>query len=373
MLRELLEKLEYKRDLTYLTSHWPTLFGAEVHAALKHHKLLKDAGVGKYLPCSMDGGQVCCKDVVANPLPKPKHPYFSICGRESSECEAREVPAAELAAEAFSYSGFAVLLQRLLGIVVELAEPCPPLPETYRLGRRSWGGAQREILLTYSGGREAFPFFLTGLQASGQPTLVLVPSLTPRMRVLLASHGTGATVEVRALSDLLVLDDGRLQLKSEYLLKDTRKHVEAPPVIDAYCAVVDCGHERLVDRAEYDRLAVSPDYALVVDLKTGLKARVRRRDERGVVESELPPAEAKVAAKLMSSWPRDICLGHELREIGNTRQALIRARKVIDPKGCKTYPWVLKVGEESEELARFEFKPPPKVKWLLFRPLPKVA
>jgi hypothetical protein len=366
MLRDLLTAIQHKRAVVRLANDWASLVGPDVTQALAHHKLLEDAGSADYWPCPKQCGQV--QNV--EPYEGDGKPFIAGCSHDMGErgCEYAYLDEEQLEATGFSYNRFAMLLQDLLGMDVELAQPYPQLPETVRLGRRTWGGIERDVLLSYGSSRENFGLFARLLQSEGKSALVLVPSLGKNAGALLGAHAPGTGVEIQRLEDLLEVVGGELRLKAEFRMKDTTPAATAVPLVDAYCVVIERGKpQRMVSQTEYEQFVKRADeFNLFVDAMAGDRARVICKDRPESPKAALSPAEALVVEKLLTLSNRFV-VQHEVSRI-KSDAVFRRARKAIDPKTDGEWTWV---SCEKGDRPGVQFIAPTHVRCVLLRQPPR--
>jgi hypothetical protein len=367
MLRDLLTAIQHKRAVVRLANDWASLVGPDVAKALAHHKLLEDAGTADYWPCPKQCGQV--QNV--EPYEGDGKPFIAGCSHEMGErgCEYAYLDEEQLEATGFSYNRFAIVLQKLLGMDVDLAKPYPHLPETVRLGRRTWGGVERDVLLSYGSSRENFGLFARLLQSEGKAALVLVPSLVGKnAEALLGAHAPGAGVEIQRLEDLLEVAGGELRLKAEFRMKDTAPTATAVPLVDAYCVVIERGKpQRMVSQVEYEQLvARANEFNLFVDAMGDGDARVICKNRPEAPKAELSPAEVLVVEKLLTLSKRFV-VQHEVSKI-KSDAVFRRARKAIDPKTDGDWTWV---SCEKGDRPGVQFIAPTHVRCVLLRQPPK--
>jgi hypothetical protein len=189
--------------------------GEAVRAALVAEGVLRPGPLATTHPCE---GVGCAREVrERTPAASGARRFLAVCAESPRACETLNLVEADVAQETIALDAFLAVVRRALRIDAPL-RPSKPAGRGARLagadapthlGEQLHLGKTRDVFFTRRPSAPPFATLLAERRATTRPTLVLVPTARGIEPELLARHD-GGHVAVAALSDLLVVHDGRV-------------------------------------------------------------------------------------------------------------------------------------------------------------------
>jgi hypothetical protein len=187
--------------------------GPEGRAALVAEGVLQAGSPATTYACE---GLDCAREVRERPrAPGGPRRFFAVCTRSPRECETLDVAEAELAQDVIALEEFVAVVRRALRIEAPLAPPRATgdglvgSDEPRLLGEQLVDGVARDVFFVRRPSPLAMRALLAERRATPRGALVLVPTARGIDPEVLTRHAT-AHVEVAALTDLLVVQRGRI-------------------------------------------------------------------------------------------------------------------------------------------------------------------
>ena len=249
------------------------------------------------------------------------------------------------------------------------------MDSTFLLGRVSWGGTERPVLVSWAGRHPGFEGFLAKLQVGSGSGLVLVPNREALTGEVQKAHDLHNSVEVLGLDQVLTYETGGLKVA-----EPARRRLAIPAAVavttkEAFCLAFTETGKREVTLAEYQALvAQAPETDLFLDLMSTVKrgnhpGSRRELNGRRVEVALQPMAALAIALVVAAAKPireRDLDLDTE-----RAGRAFQEARKALDlqlePRKWRSFPTL--IGDVPAE-NRFAFTPPKELRFLVLTRLP---
>ena len=319
-------------------------------------------------PCPR-GGSNCPREVIEN-LGDDKFPFVAIPPGSEICCSSVRLTAEELVTWQTSRRALVSKLSELYAVRGPANLRDEVFPCAHRLGRATWRGLSREVLLCTDLNGSAPLAFLLARQANQQPTLVLAHARTRFTPPEIDTHFASGPVSVIFLED-------ELQLEGDRVLRFQAMDAGHVPTCQPanYCLLVDADGARRIDEATYrEVVAEAQSYELFLDLLSTVAAgryRACRRGKDGLHDDSLTHQQAWAYAELMERrQPLRAGELEVLNSYGSPDKQVEAARRVLDVKESR-YEWrstKLLRGDDSQA-KRYLFQPPDDLRWTLIKPI----
>ncbi len=237
---------------------WIEVLGPELFSLLVATRLLDPRGAADWWPCGDPGcGATGCPRAIV-PSGRTDTPLIAVCGSVRS-CGDEFLRVVDTELFAPSWTRFVALLRHVLRIDGE-APPIEVYPRVFSLGTTLRDGTAREALVALSPNDPGFGFYLSSRHAAPSASVVFVPSARRVPPLLAAQCARGCRVELVALDEVLVADNGRLAMRWPATATAPVTSA-APSVSHPFRALTERGELRLT-RDDYEAVVRTAEHEL---------------------------------------------------------------------------------------------------------------
>jgi hypothetical protein len=361
-LRKLLELVRQLPDEPLHRHLVEEQLGPNLLAVLTREGVFQDAGQSDRYPCPYtDEG--CPRVVVRGKAGSRGKPHWAACGNQVG-CASIQVSDADLQVVSFSADRWWALLQAMLDLPEQRAQPDPTIEKAWHLGVQAGRGLSREVVALWRYPSRHLAIELGLLRERHGHALAVLPLTEGVPPELIETHRPGAEVELAFLEHRLRFDDGHLWWRGPEPDGSPRPSAEVRR--DTYCLAFD-GERHELTRSGYQKEvegAKNQDLFIDITDTDGQGCRVGRRDLDGQFQWVKPaPNEAQALARLILSG-RGLRAAQVRQGMGDHVRYMNRARKKVDVRvGRHGWRFFKAVGSKDEK--EFEFNPDPQYRFLL--------